>query len=96
MQVKLLKGVQRPAAFAIVCFCFCEFRTVSYSGSCAEQVADCAQSMLVFVLPLSLLYNTIYTIVQKKIKLYRGLLHEDKNIKVYYDYVISLAYYFAS
>ena len=31
-----LKGVQRPAAFAIVCFCFCEFRTVSYSGSCAE------------------------------------------------------------
>ena len=36
------------------CFCFCEFRTVSYSGSCAEQVADCAQSMLVFVLPLKL------------------------------------------
>ena len=47
-----LKGVQRPAAFAIVCFCYCEFRTVSYSGSCAEQVVDFAQSMLVFLLPL--------------------------------------------
>ena len=44
--------MQRPAAFAIVCFCLCEFHTVSYSGSCAEQVADFAQSMLVFVLPL--------------------------------------------
>ena len=49
-----LKGVQRPAASAIVCFCFCEFRAVSYSGSCAEQVADFPQGMLVFVLPLSL------------------------------------------
>ena len=48
-----LKGIQRPAAFAIVCFCFCEFRTVSYSGSCAEHVADFAQSMLVVVLPLT-------------------------------------------
>ena len=47
-----LKGVQRPAAFAIVCLCFCEFRTVSYSGSCGEQVADFAQGILVFVLPL--------------------------------------------
>ena len=48
-----LKGVQRPAAFAIVCFCFCEFRTVSYSESCGEQDADFTQSMLVFVLPLT-------------------------------------------
>ena len=48
-----LKRVQRPAAFAIVCFCFCEFRKVSYSGSCAEEVADFMQSILVFVLPLS-------------------------------------------
>ena len=47
-----LKGVQRPAAFAIVCFCFCEFRTVSYFESCAEQVVEFAQSMLVFVLLL--------------------------------------------
>ena len=48
------KGVQRPAAFAIVCFCFCEFQliTVSYSGSCGEQFVDLAQSMLVFVIPL--------------------------------------------
>ena len=46
-----LKGVQRPAAFAIVCFCCCEFRTVSYSGSCADQVAELPQGMLVFVLP---------------------------------------------
>ena len=46
-----LKGVQRPAAFAIV-FVFCEFRTVIYSVSCADQVADFAQSMLVFVVPL--------------------------------------------
>ena len=29
-----------------------EFRTVSYSGNCTEQVADFAQNMLVFVLPL--------------------------------------------
>ena len=50
---KILKGVQRPAAFAIVCFCFCEFRTVSYSGSCGEHDADFTQSMLVFVLPLN-------------------------------------------
>ena len=42
-----IKGVQRPAAFAIVSFCFSEFRTVIYSGSFT-------QSMLVFVvLPLS-------------------------------------------
>ena len=27
--------------------CFCEFRKVSYSGSCAEQDADFTQSMLV-------------------------------------------------
>ena len=32
-----LKGVQRPAAFAIACFCFCEFCTLSYSGNCGEQ-----------------------------------------------------------
>ena len=48
-----LKRVQRPAAFVIVCVCFCEFRTVSYSGSCGEQVVDLAQNMVVFVLPLS-------------------------------------------
>ena len=48
-----LKGVQRPAAFATVCFCFCEFRTVGYFGSCGEQVVDFMQSMLVFVLPLT-------------------------------------------
>ena len=39
------------AAFSIVCFCFCEFRTVSHSGSCTEQGVDFAQSMLVFVFP---------------------------------------------
>ena len=48
-----LKGEERPAASTIVCFCFYEFRTVSYSGSCGEQVADFVQSMLVFVLPLT-------------------------------------------
>ena len=48
-----LKGVQTSAAFAIVCFCFSEFRTVSYSGSCAEQAVEFAQSMLVFVLPVN-------------------------------------------
>ena len=48
-----VKGKQRPAAFAIVCFCFCEFHTVSYSRICGEQVADVVQSMMVFVLPLS-------------------------------------------
>ena len=47
-----LKGVQGPAAFAIVCFCLCEFRAVNHSGSCAEQAADFPQGMLVFVLPL--------------------------------------------
>ena len=47
--IESLTGVQRPAAFAIICFCFCEFRTVSYSGSCAEQEADL---LLVFVLLL--------------------------------------------
>ena len=52
LQTNRVKGVQRPAAFVIVCFCFCEFRTVSYSGSCAEHIVDFAQSMLVFVLPL--------------------------------------------
>ena len=36
----MLKGVQRPKTFAIVCFCFREFRTVGYSGSCEEQVVD--------------------------------------------------------
>ena len=41
-----------PAASAMVCFCFCDFRIVSYSGSCEEQVVDFVQSMLVFVLPL--------------------------------------------
>ena len=51
MVIVFLKGVQRPAAFAIINFCFCEFRAVSYTGSCAEQVVDYAQSMLVFVLP---------------------------------------------
>ena len=56
-----LKGVQRPAAFAIVCFCFCEFRTVSYSGRCGEQYADFTQSMLVFVLPLK---NTLRLVIK--------------------------------
>ena len=51
-EVCRLKGAQRPAAFAIVCFCFCEFCTVSYSGSCGEQVTEFTQSMLVFALPL--------------------------------------------
>ena len=44
-----LKGEQRPAAFAIVCFCFCEFPTVSCSGKlwrasrwlCAKHVGLC-------------------------------------------------------
>ena len=44
----LLKGVLRPEAFAIVCLSFCEYCTVSYSGSCVEQVADSAQGILVF------------------------------------------------
>ena len=35
---RYLKGVQRPAAFAIVCFCFREFRTASSSGGFGEQV----------------------------------------------------------
>ena len=48
----ILEGVQRPTAFAIVCLCFGEFHAVS-SGSCAEKVAEFAQSMLVFVLPSS-------------------------------------------
>ena len=48
---KVPKGVQRPAASVIVRFCFCEFRTLSYSGSCAEQVIVFVRSMLVFVLP---------------------------------------------
>ena len=52
-----LKGEQRPAAFAIVCFCFCEYRTVSYSGSCGEQVAEFMQSMMVFALPLMTLFK---------------------------------------
>ena len=47
-----LKGVQRPGAFEIVCFCFCEFRIVRYSRSCGEHFP---QSMPVFVLPLTLL-----------------------------------------
>ena len=55
---KSLKGVQRPAAFAIVGFCFCDFRTVNYSGSCAEQVTDFVQSMLVLVLPLTLHFKS--------------------------------------
>ena len=33
-------------------FCFCECRTVSYSASCVEQVAEFPQGMLVVVLPL--------------------------------------------
>ena len=45
-----LKGVQRPAAFAIVCFCFWEFR---FSGSYGAQVADLVQGMLVFAPPLN-------------------------------------------
>ena len=57
-----LKGVQRPAAFAIVCFCFCEFRTVSYSGSCGEHDADFTQSMLVFVLPLISYQHRIFSV----------------------------------
>ena len=52
-----LKGVQIPAAFAIVCFCSCEFRTANYSESCAEQVVEFAQSMLVFVLPLKVPFS---------------------------------------
>ena len=55
----VLKGGQRPAAFAIVCFCFCEFHAVSYPESCAEQVAEFAQSILDFVLPLRLSYHQI-------------------------------------
>ena len=51
VDVEPLKGIQKPAAFAIVCFCFCEFRTVSYSGSCGA-LLEGVQSMLVFALPL--------------------------------------------
>ena len=42
---------QQPLPSSV--FGFREFRTVSYSGSCAVQVVEFAQSMLVFVLPLS-------------------------------------------
>ena len=47
-----LKGVQRPESFSVVCFYFCEFRTVSYSRSCGKQVTKITQSTLVFGLPL--------------------------------------------
>ena len=47
-----LEGVRRPAAFAIVCYCFCKYRTVSYSVSCAEPVADFMPSVLVSALPV--------------------------------------------
>ena len=47
-----LKEVQRPPAFAVACFCYFDFHTVSYSGSSTEQFVDFARSMLVFVLPL--------------------------------------------
>ena len=50
----LLKGVPRPVVFAIVCLSFCEFCAVSYSRFCGEQIADFAQDILVFVLPLEL------------------------------------------
>ena len=46
----ILKGMQRLAACGIGWLCFCEFFTIS--SSCAEQVADFAQNMLIFVLPL--------------------------------------------
>ena len=61
--IKSLTVVQIPAAFAIVCFCFCEFRTVSYSGSCAEQEADL---LLVFLLLLrwgEIIENKVFLIV---------------------------------
>lgn len=45
------KGLRRPAAFAIVCF-LCEFLTVNYSGSCAEQVAGFTQGLRIFLFPL--------------------------------------------
>ena len=55
----LLRGIQRPAAFAIVCFVFvnCD-QLVIYYGSYAEQIDVFAQSILVFVLPLSVKANS--------------------------------------
>ena len=61
----VLRGAQRPASFAIICFCFGEFHAVSYSGSCAAQVAEFEQSMLVFLLPL--MFRDIYLGVQKHV-----------------------------
>ena len=59
-----LKGVQRPESFAVVSFCFYEFRTVSYFWSCGKQVIDFTQSMLVFGLPLKveIQINTLNTV----------------------------------
>ena len=47
-------GVKRPAGSAIICYLFCEFYAVSYSGSYAEQVTDFVQGMVVFVYPFKL------------------------------------------
>ena len=47
-------GSTKTGSFCYCLFSFDEFHAVSHSGSCAEQVAEFAQSMLVFVLPLSL------------------------------------------
>ena len=52
-----LKAVQRPEFFAVVCFCCYEFRTVSYSRSCGKHVTDFTQSMLVFGLPLNVIWS---------------------------------------
>ena len=51
-QLLLKKNTKTSSLCHRFVFCFCESRTVSYSGSCAEQVVDFEQSMLVFVLPL--------------------------------------------
>ena len=50
--VVLLTGSRKTSSLCNRLFSFCEFRTVSYSGSCGKQVVCFAQSMLVFVLPL--------------------------------------------
>ena len=69
--MNFLKGVHIPAAFTIVCFCFCKFRTVSYCGSCVEQVVvDFTQSMLVFVLPLRISCTPFKDILSAVLKLF--------------------------
>ena len=47
--------------------CFCEFRTVSYSQSWAEEITDFMQSMLVFVLRLKSYPKETFRLSEKKL-----------------------------